>query len=127
MKKEKTIKRYSDINGTTLYKKYNFLYNYKNKNTLLFVIGDMYISYSLNNNIIYNIFITSIYTTDLSFIKFDELKSILINKDYNKLNNSFLKSHNILVSFEQNLLNDLNDWLNNFNINNKKIYKLYQI
>lgn len=126
MKKEKVIIRLCDINGNRLYKKYNFLYNFKNKNTLLFIINDNYIIYSLNNNIIYNLYINSIYKTDISYLEFNEFKSILINKDYKKLLDSFLKSHDILISFEYNLLNDINDWLNNYNICSKKIYKLMQ-
>ena len=120
------MERYIDNSGTTLYKKFSFLENFKNFKTLLFVdisnTNNNYYAFIQNKEIIYIINIDSKYSLQ-EFILVKNFKNFLINN--NKLENKniekILKNMNKL---DFDLLNIINDWINNMPLNNYKKYSI---
>ena len=107
----KTVKRLHDKNGKYLYKDYKFLEDFKDTNTLLFVINNITISFSLSNNIVYNTY-SGERSIAKGFMKYSDFKKNILNDNMNNYDISFLKSCKKLSRYKKNLMCDVNDWLN---------------
>lgn len=119
------MERYLDKSGEYLYIKYSFLENFKNFNTLLFVVNNntnnIYTAFIKTSDIIYIIYIDS-FITYQEFIKLSDLKQNFINNNEikNKNINTIFKKINIL---EFDLKNIINDWLNDLYLQTHKKYE----
>ena len=114
-----TVKRFYDKNGQYLYKDYDFLEDFKGINTLLFVMNNVIVSFSLNNNIVYNTY-SSERSLIKGFMKYDDFKKNILNDSMNDYDISFLKSCTKLNRYKKNLMCDVNDWLNDGILIDKK-------
>ena len=119
------MERYIDKDGDYLYYKYPFLENFKNFNTLLFVINtntnNSYNAFIKTKNLIYIIIIDTNITYQ-EFISIEEFKYFLINNDINLLKKKYKDIFNKINNTEIDLFNIINDWLNNTELNYYKKY-----
>lgn len=120
--------RIRDKNGNYFPKIYNFLSNYYGCDILGFKNNYLTIIFVRKNYQIINYVICETmkqFTSDL--ITFTLFKKIILNENYKKLPDILLYSKNNLFNYEIDLLNDINDWLNDYVSSYKIYYLMYNL
>jgi len=123
------MERHIDKCGNFLHEKFSFLDNFKNFNTLLFVVlnntNNIYYAFIKNKDIIYLININSSFSFQ-EYISIDELKNYLIN-NIDLDNKNIYKILSSLNIYEYDMLNIINEWLNNVELNKYRKYNMKPI
>ena len=122
------LNRYNDKKGLNIPRKYKFLKKYSGNDILQFKNNYIIIIFIKNNKDIHNYII---YKNTKQYVKskmnYKDFKRIILNEDYKGFNNIFNFSKLCLYSYELNLLNDVNDWLNNYIMKERRYYLLYNL